>query len=453
MNILVVDDENIVYNTIVPYLGDRGNEVEYAVNGLEALELIKESSPQIVLTDLHMPVMDGMTLLNKIKEYDEDIGVVIISGHGDMDLVIEAHRKGAFGWIKKPVDFRELDLVLESTENYQRVRKERRQAREQVSLLGKGGALDDIIGDSKPIEKLKNLISKVAQTERTTVMITGETGTGKELVARAIHGCSRRASQPFIPVNCTALSSGIAESELFGHEPGAFTGARGRKAGFFELAQGGTIFLDEIGDMDLALQSRLLRVLEEYSFFRVGGKKEISVDVRVIAATNCDLHNMADEGTFRLDLLHRLEVFTIPTPPLRTISSDLDKLISFFISAFNSDLKTEIEGVDKVALNNLKEYPFPGNIRELRNMLERAMILASGNMLMPEDFNLTQKAGHSVSNVPFQGFPEGISLMEMEQKMIDWALNESGGVKTKAADLLGISREALRRRLEKYDME
>lgn len=453
MHILVVDDENVVYNTIVPYLGDKGNEVEYAVNGAQAFEMIRESSPQIVLTDLHMPVMDGMTLLNKIKEYDEDIGVVIISGHGDMDLVIEAHRKGAFGWIKKPVDFRELDLVLESTERYNQIRKERRQAREQISLLGKSGALDDIIGDSGPIIKLKSLISKVAQTERTTVLITGETGTGKELVARAIHGCSRRSSQPFIPVNCTALSSGIAESELFGHEPGSFTGARGRKAGFFELAQGGTIFLDEIGDMDLALQSRLLRVLEEYSFFRVGGKKEIKVDVRVIAATNCDLHKMSDEGTFRLDLLHRLEVFTIPTPPLRTITADLEKLISFFINAFNSELKTEIKTIDNTALKNLKEYAFPGNIRELRNMLERAMILASGTKLMPEDFNLRHKINQAGAGFSFQGFSEGISLMEMEQKMIDWALNECGGVKTKAADLLGISREALRRRLEKYEIE
>ena len=360
---------------------------------------------------------------------------------------------GAFGWIKKPVDFRELDLVLESTERYNRIKKERRQAREQVTLLGKSGALDDIIGDSDPIQKLKSLISKVAKTERTTVLITGETGTGKELVARAIHGCSRRSSQPFIPVNCTALSSGIAESELFGHEPGSFTGARVRKAGFFELAQGGTIFLDEIGDMDLALQSRLLRVLEEYSFFRVGGKKEISVDVRVIAATNCDLHKMAGEGTFRLDLLHRLEVFTIPTPPLRTITDDLDQLISFFIKAFNSELKTDIKTIDNTALKSLKEYAFPGNIRELRNMLERAMILASGTKLMSEDFNLRQKANQAGADIPFQGFSEGISLMEMEQKMIDWALNESGGVKTKAADLLGISREALRRRLEKYEME
>ena len=294
----------------------------------------------------------------------------------------------------------------------------------------------------------------MARTERTTVLITGETGTGKELVARAIHKLSSRVDNAFIPVNCTSLSHGLAESELFGHEPGAFTGAQGRKAGFFELADGGTLFLDEIGDMDLGLQSKLLRALEQFSFFRVGGKKEIKVDVRVVAATNRDLHQMAADGDFRLDLLHRLEVFILQTPPLRTITSDIESFSSRFIAAFNNELGTEISGIENVTLSKLQSYSFPGNIRELRNMIERAMILAESAVLGVADFpNLS--ANHPMLQLANDGgLPTGtLNLAETEKHLLLQALEQTRGVKSKAADLLGISRESLRRRMEKHGLE
>ncbi len=457
LHVLVADDEKSVLNTVVMYLRERGYLVEYAADGPSALKAVEENSPDVVLSDVKMPGMDGLTLLKKIKAVDDKIEVILISGFGDMDLVIQAQRAGAFDFIRKPIDFRDLDLALERTGKYHQMRWQKRQAAEQIGLMEKSSALsgeiDNIIGDSAPIAHIKNLIRKVAQTERTTVLITGETGTGKELVARAIHRLSGRAEHPFIPVNCTSLTHGLAESELFGHEPGAFTGARGRKAGFFELADKGTIFLDEIGDMEPSLQSRLLRVLENYSFFRVGGKREIRVDVRVVAATNRDLHELAREGSFRLDLLHRLEVFTIQTPPLRTIHTDIKNLCASMIRFFNRELKKNIQGIAPAALEILKDYSFPGNIRELRNMIERAMILANTQQLTPEDFPNLQDRHAWQPSATSKAEVELMPLEDMERMLLKRALEKAGGVKLRAAELLGISRESLRRRMEKYGFQ
>ncbi|MEA2064349.1 MAG: sigma-54 dependent transcriptional regulator [Gemmatimonadota bacterium] len=456
MHIIIVDDEIVVADTLGQYLAEHGHKTDCFSDGDQALEAVREYSPDMVITDLRMPAMDGMALLKKIREIDSNIEVIMISGYGDMDLVIKAYRAGAFGWIKKPIDFRELDLVLESTGKYHRVRLERHRARRQLDLMEQDSAtssrIDDIIGSSPAILEMKELIRKVARTSHTTVLVTGETGTGKELVARAIHRLSSRAKGPFIPVNCTSLTPGIAESELFGHEPGAFTGARGRKSGYFELAQTGTLFLDEIGDMQHGLQSQLLRVLEQFSFFRVGGKREISVDVRVIAATNKNLRQLTTEGAFRLDLLHRLEVFTIQTPPLRTIGPDIEALAGFLIETCNRELKKDIRGIEPEVFKALKDYAFPGNIRELRNMIERAMILTGGNVLSLDDFPAILREETPAAELP-EGLPHGGNLIEMEQRMIRWALDHSGMVKRRAAELLGISREALRRRMEKYDIE
>ncbi len=457
MQILVVDDERVVFNTVVTYLNEQGHDVGYCSDADQALKALREESPELVLTDVRMPGMDGLALLKEIKELDESIDVILMSGFGDMDLVIEAQRCGAFDFIKKPIDFRELNMALERTSRFHKVRKQRRQARSQIDLMERSGGargLEVIIGESPPIRQLKTMIGKVARTERTTVLITGETGTGKELVARAIHKLSSRVDNAFIPVNCTSLSHGLAESELFGHEPGAFTGAQGRKAGFFELADGGTLFLDEIGDMDLGLQSKLLRALEQFSFFRVGGKKEIKVDVRVVAATNRDLHQMAADGDFRLDLLHRLEVFILQTPPLRSITSDIKSFSSRFIAAFNNELGTEISNIESLALSKLQSYAFPGNIRELRNMIERAMILAESTVLGVEDFpNLSAK--HPMPPlVNSGGLSAGsLNLAETEKHLLLQALEQTGGVKSKAAEILGISRESLRRRMEKHGLE
>jgi two-component system, NtrC family, response regulator AtoC len=457
MQILVVDDERVVFNTVVTYLSEQGHDVGYCSDADQALKVLREESPELVLTDVRMPGMDGLALLKEIKELDDSIDVILMSGFGDMDLVIEAQRGGAFDFIKKPIDFRELNMALERTSRFHKVRKQRQQARSQIELMERSGGakgLEVIIGESQLINDLKKMIGKVARTERTTVLITGETGTGKELVARAIHKLSSRADNAFIPVNCTSLSHGLAESELFGHEPGAFTGAQGRKAGFFELADGGTLFLDEIGDMDLSLQSKLLRALEQFSFFRVGGKKEIKVDVRVVAATNRDLHQMAADGDFRLDLLHRLEVFILQTPTLRSIPSDIERFNSRFISAFNNELGTEITGIDSLALSKLQSYAFPGNIRELRNMIERAMILAESSILEVEDFpNLSAK--HAMPPHTSDGSqPDStLNLAEMEKQLLLRALEQTKGVKSKAAVILGISRESLRRRMEKHDLE
>jgi DNA-binding NtrC family response regulator len=347
-------------------------------------------------------------------------------------------------------------MALERTGRFHSERKRNRQDRGQLALIDRrrwATGLDQIIGSSAPLASMKKMIRKVARTERTTVLITGETGTGKELVARAIHKLSSRADNPFIPVNCTSLSHGLAESELFGHEPGAFTGAQGRKAGFFELADGGTLFLDEIGDMDLSLQSKLLRALEQFTFFRVGGKKEIKVDVRVVAATNRDLHRMAADGEFRLDLVHRLEVFTVQTPSLRTINSDIPSLCETFITSFNDELGSDIKGLAPEALDELKAYSFPGNIRELRNMIERAMILAEGKKLEVSDFpNLRNRP--SPAETTGAEMPAGtLNLAETERRLLIQALEQTRGVKSRAADVLGISRESLRRRMEKHEID
>lgn len=457
MQILVVDDERVVFNTVVTYLNEQGHDVGYCSDASQALKALREESTELVITDVRMPGMDGLALLKEIKALDESIDVILMSGFGDMDLVIEAQRCGAFDFIKKPIDFRELNIALERTRRFHKVRKQRQQARGQIDLMERSGGakeLEVIIGSSPPIKHLKTLIGKVARTERTTVLITGETGTGKELVARAIHKLSSRADNAFIPVNCTSLSHGLAESELFGHEPGAFTGAQGRKAGFFELADGGTLFLDEIGDMELSLQSKLLRALEQFSFFRVGGKKEIKVDVRVVAATNRDLHQMAADGSFRLDLLHRLEVFILQTPPLRTITADIDALSTRFLAAFNNELGTEIDGFDKSALAELQTYTFPGNIRELRNMIERAMILAESKKLSAADFPNLSKRHPAAAGTANNGLPAGtLNLAENEKHLLLQALNQTGGVKSKAANILGISRESLRRRMEKHGLD
>jgi two-component system, NtrC family, response regulator AtoC len=456
MHILVAEDEKVISNILSSYLTDKGHQVDCVSDGQEALKIVSETSPDVILTDLRMPGMDGMTLLKETKAIDDNIEVIIFSGYGDMDQVIAAHRIGAFGWLKKPIDFRELDLVLQSTERYHQVRLEKDQAHKQIDLMEKNsslsGDIENIIGSNPAIEQLKKIIRKVAQTDRTTVLISGETGTGKELVARAIHHLSSRANSPLIPVNCTSLTPGIAESELFGHEPGSFTGARGRKAGYFELAQKGTLFLDEIGDMELGLQSQLLRALEQYSFFRVGGKKEISVDVRIIAATNKNLREMTEKGMFRMDLLHRLEVFTIQTPALRNMSSDIEVLTNYFIKNFNQDLKKSIKGPAPEALQALRRYNFPGNVRELRNMIERAMILAGDKMLILDDFPPILQDETQPRQLP-GSFSHGVNLIEMEKRMILWALEQEGGVKLRAAKLLGISRESLRRRMEKYKIE
>jgi two-component system, NtrC family, response regulator AtoC len=454
MHILVADDERSILNTVVLYLREQGHQVDYAADGEQALKAVEESSPDVVLSDLRMPGIDGMTLLKRIKALDEKTEVIIISGFGDMDLVIQSQRNGAFDFIRKPIDFRELDLALQRTARFRQARWEKSQADKQLDLMEKsspvGGEIEHIIGESQPIHHIKDLIRKVAATERTTVLITGETGTGKELVARAIHHLSSRESHPFIPVNCTSLTQGLAESELFGHEPGAFTGARGRKAGFFELADKGTLFLDEIGDMEPGLQSRLLRVLEAYSFFRVGGKKEITVDIRVIAATNKNLHEMARAGAFRLDLLHRLEVFTICTPPLRSIASDIESLCSTMVAIYNRELKRNIQGINPKVLEALKTYSFPGNIRELRNMIERAMILSGGQILELDDFPNLQTGQAWENHSGIETAEECLQLEEVERRLLRRALEKAGGVKLRAADILGISRESLRRRMEKF---
>jgi two-component system NtrC family response regulator len=451
--VLIVDDEKNYPLILGAVLEEEGFEILTANSGKEALELLNSSEVDLVLTDMKMPGMDGMALLEKIKSKDADLPVIMMTAHGTVDKAVEAMQKGAYSYIQKPFDNERLILYVDKAASMQRVIKENRRLRDEFESQYRFG---NIIGKSKVMQSVFDTIRKVAQSPA-TVLIEGESGTGKELVARSIHVNSTRREKPFIAVNCSALAENLLESELFGHEKGAFTGAVAMKKGRFEISDQGTLFLDEIGELPQNLQVKLLRVLQEKTFERVGGVKPISVDIRVIAATNKNLKEEMEAGRFREDLYYRLNVVHIVLPPLTQRQEDIRLLVDHFINKFSKERNSEIKisGVDQETERLFMEYSWPGNIRELENVIERAMIMCSGSMITPDDlpvdFTNSLNEPRYLSNIP-RDAKLFETLETIEKQMIKRALTLTDNVQANAADLLGIGKSGLNKKLKKHGL-
>jgi DNA-binding NtrC family response regulator len=445
--ILVVDDEVNARNALAELLRDEGYEVETAADAFKALGKYAELAPQVVLTDLKMPGMDGIELVRRIRAMPDPAAVVVMTAFGAVQSAVDAMRAGAAEYLTKPLNFDELLIVLDRVLEHHRLAVEARQLR---ARLDDRFSRHNIIGSAPPMKWVFEVIDQVAPS-RATVLITGESGTGKELVAAAIHQRSPRAAGPFIKVHCAALAESLLESELFGHERGAFTGAVARRDGRFSLAHGGTLFLDEIGEISAAIQVKLLRFLQEHEFERVGGDRPIEVDVRVIAATNRDLAQMVKDGRFREDLYYRLNVVALEMPPLRDRKSDIPALAQFFFDRFARENGKQIEGFAAEALELLVGHDWPGNVRELENAIERAVVMAHGPMIEARHLPATitphamTSTGDGVPTIP------GSSLEDIERFAILKTLESTGGSTSKAADILGISVRKIQYKLHEYN--
>jgi two-component system, NtrC family, response regulator AtoC len=452
LRLLLIDDEEIIHRSVGRFLENMGYQILHAYSGREGLEVFFEQGADILISDIKMPDMDGIELLDKLNKQAADVEVILITGHGDLTTAIQAMRNGAFDFFNKPVEMEELIASLERTQRYRALRREKDRIQQQLEafLRSDAGQLraGEIIGESQGILDLLELVEKVASTERTTVLLQGESGTGKELVARAIHRNSARAEAPFVSINCTAIPDNLFESELFGHEKGAFTDAKGIRKGMFELSDGGVIFLDEIGDMDLAAQAKLLRVLEERCIRRVGGTREIPVDVRLIAATNQHLKQLVEEGKFREDLFFRLNVFPIAVPPLRERGDDVLLLAYHFLRQFAEEIRKNITHIEPEVQEIFKMYSFPGNVRELRNIIERAVILCDGSRLTVREFIDLARSRDETREEPDEEMQ--FDLGELEERAIRAAMAKVDNNQTDAARLLNIGHDALRYRLKKY---
>lgn len=442
--ILVVDDEASARNALSEILTEEGYKVRTAADGFRALAAAGEFSPDLVLTDLKMPGMDGLHLLARLREQDPDMAIVLMTAFGAVESAVEAMRAGAMDYLTKPLNSDELLVVLDRCLESVSLRRETKRLRKQLSDKYR---FENIVGQSQEMQLVFKSVQQVAPT-RATVLITGESGTGKEMIAAALHHNSERAQKPFIKLHCAALAETLLESELFGHERGSFTGADRRRIGRFEQAEGGTLFLDEIGEISPSTQVKLLRVLQEHEFERVGGNEPVKVDVRVVAATNRDLKKMVEEGLFREDLYYRLNVINLKLPPLRERPSDITPLILHFLNLFAKENNKEIERFDDESLRLLKSYSWPGNVRELENIVERAVVLAENPVLTRKQLPLElQSLDNPTSPVP--KIP-GSSLADIERYAILETLAFVGGSTTQAADMLGISVRKIQYRLHDY---
>jgi len=448
--ILIVDDERLIRQSLEKALAGQGYAVFSAENGKTALHLLEEESPDLVLLDLKLPDINGIEVLKRLRELDKNLPVLLITAYGSIDTAIQAIRLGAYDYITKPFDLEAILLPVNNALEASRLKKEVSYFRSQENVRF---GLHRIIGQSPAMREVRQRVRQIAQSEASTVLLEGESGTGKDLIARTIHNESNRADQPFVEVNCAALPETLIESELFGHERGAFTDAKTRKAGLLELAHSGTLYLDEIGDMNPTLQSKLLGVIENKRFRRVGGVKDLSVDVRFIAATNRNLATAMERGDFRKDLFYRLKVFSITLPPLRERLSDLPLLIDFLLGELRKEFKKKIVGLSAEAHRVLASYHWPGNVRELRNVLERAFILCEGENIEPEHLPpelIASPSSPQPGAFPFKLPPQGIPLETVERDLIRQALEICEGNQIRAAKLLGISRDVLRYRMKKF---
>jgi len=448
--ILVVDDEQLIRWSLEQNLKKQGYDVATAASGEDALRQVKEEEPDLILLDIQLPGMNGMEVLERVKETNEEIIVIMVTALGILETAVQAMRLGAFDYINKPFNLDELAIVINKAFETGELKREVAHFRsEQTSLYG----IDKIIGVSKPMDNVKAMIQKIAQSDASTVLVQGESGTGKELVAKAIHYESARADKPFMAINCAAVPETLLESELMGHEKGSFTDAKSQKKGLFEITDGGTLFLDEIGDMEMGMQAKLLRVLEERTFRRVGGTRDISFDVRIVSATNKDLLQAIEEKIFRSDLYYRIQVIPIFLPPLRDRKEDILPLVQHFLDHFNREFGKSVDGISKMAEKFLGEYSWPGNTRELKNVIERAIILESEETLLLEHLpqELVSKAGAASSGpAGFHIPPEGVDIEDIERELIRQALELAEGNQSKAAKKLSLGIDAFRYRMKKF---
>ena len=449
--ILIIDDEKLLRWSLEQNLTKEDYTVITAEKGLEGLNLFKENMPDLTLLDIHLPDVSGITVLEGIKEINPNALVLMITAFGDVQTAVKTIKLGAYDFLEKPFNMEKLKIVVTKALETASLRREVSQFRENLS--SKYG-FSSIIGESESIKKVFEIIAKIAKSDATTIFINGESGTGKDMTAKVIHYQSARAEKPFMEINCTALPDTLVESELFGHEKGAFTDAKAMKMGLFEMAHGGTVFLDEIGDMQPSTQAKLLKVIENKSFKRIGGTKDIEVDVRIIAATN---KNMADEvrnGRFREDLFYRLKVIPITLPPLRDRNADILHLSRFFIDRFNLEFKKNVKGLAKETEKCFLEYHWPGNVRELKNVIERAMILESADYILTEHLpiELTTREVYpgTMGDLDMKIPPGGIDIESVEKELIRQALDSTRGNQTRAAKLLNLSRDTLRYRMQKF---
>ena len=441
VGILVVDDEFSVRDSLYNWFKTEGYRADTAENGVEALKKLQESLWDIVLVDIKMPGMDGMELQRHIKKIDNTIIVIIITAYATVDTAVEAMKEGAYDYLSKPVDPDKLSILIRNAVNQRRLMAENIQLRQKVEELS---LQDEIVGGSPQIKKIQEMIDTVAKTDA-TVMIRGESGTGKELVAQAIHGKSNRRYFPIISINCGAFPEGLLESELFGHEKGAFTGAQYKRKGKLEMANGGTIFFDEIGNITEKMQMDLLRVIETKQFTPLGSNKVVNVDFRIIAATNSDLEKKVAEKDFREDLYYRLNVFSIQIPPLRERTADIALIARYFLEKYARSMNKDVTDISPEAMKILTQYNWPGNIRELRNTIERALVVVGKkNRIEPDDLNLLflSKAN-----------PPGDSLEEIERAHIQRILEQSDWNISRSAETLKIDRVTLYNKIKKYGLQ
>jgi DNA-binding NtrC family response regulator len=446
LSVLVLDDEIRITEKVKQYLLKKDFETYCANEPEQAFQILAENQIDIVISDVLLPQMNGIEVLKKIKKEYPQTEVIMISGHGDVDTVIDAIRLGAVDFIRKPFRFLDVQLAIERTGKYISIQRQLSEKSEQISLISRELETKiekNFVGTSDSIKHVLNLAMRAAKDKDVNVLITGENGTGKEIIARIIHYASERKKLPFFPVNSAAIPETLLESEFFGHMKGSFTGAFDNKKGCMELANGGTLFLDEIADMPLPLQAKLLRVLEDRKIKRVGGTREIYVDIRIISATNRKINTLVQDNTFRMDLFHRINTIQIDIPPLRERIEDIEPLLRHFVSFLAIEKNQAIPQIDDTVFQKLKVYPFPGNVRELRNMVERALILSDGDILTEKDFLISNEEID-------KNAPHTLNLDENEKNLIKIAMEKANYNQQEASEILGISRDALKRRLKKY---
>ena len=438
--ILIVDDELIVRESLGGWLERDGHTVDKAASGEEALEKCEKVRYDILLLDIKMEGMSGLEVLKRVRENDPDVSVVMITAYGSIPSAIEAMKSGAYEYLLKPFDPDELMVLIEKIRKHQAERRETQFLREQYKERTR---FENMIGQSRALQGVFDMIESVAPTD-STVLIKGETGTGKGLAARAIHTKSRRAQGPFVVVNCGAFPEHLLESELFGYQKGAFTDAKITKKGRLELAHGGTLFLDEVGEISTRMQIDLLRVLEDHVFYRVGGTQPIEADFRVIAATNKDLEKAIKQGTFREDLYYRLNVISFSMPPLREHKEDIPPLAEYFLHRFAQDTNKMVDQISREALDEMMLYDWPGNVRELGNAVERAVVVGKSRKILPQDL--------PIFRTEYVSSPPGRTLREVERTHLESVLNETQWNVSKSAEILGIDRSTLYDKIKRHDL-